>query len=249
MTHGRQRDSSTSEVDRLTTVYREYRAARAERWSQNNPGNVSMLAERYRLLEVLLQRAGFWPLAGRRVLDVGCGDGQLLGHLSRCGADAAQLSGVDLLPERIQAATRNFPQIAFTVGNAENLEFDTAAFDLVILSTVFSSILAKDMQRNIASEVSRVSNGTGKIVIYDFRIPSPSNRNVRAVTRRRVAELFPTHQLTAQSLTVLPPLARRLGRRTDWWYPKLGRLPFLRTHNLILLSRATANLKPGPVNG
>ncbi|MCY2929093.1 MAG: class I SAM-dependent methyltransferase [Planctomycetota bacterium] len=52
------------------------------------------------------------PLAGRTLLDVGCGLGDLLGYLQRRGL-AADYTGVDIVPEMVAAARRMHPDGQF----------------------------------------------------------------------------------------------------------------------------------------
>ncbi len=163
--------------------------------------------------------------------------GAELAWLVELGAQAATLTGVDLLPDRVAAAQRSFPDIRFLAGNAEHLEFGDAEFDLVLAITVFSSILDPTMARNVAAEVVRVLSPGGALLWYDVRYDSVSNRNVRAVTATRVHELFPSLEGKVQTVTLLPPLARRLGPLTGAAYPVLSRLRPLRSHLIGLLRK------------
>ena len=43
-------------------------------------------------------------------------------------------------------------------------------------------------------------------------------------------ELFPSYRAEVRSLTVAPPLARRLGGATGTLYPLLARVPLVRSH-------------------
>ena len=72
-----------SEVDRLKEVYREYgeRGWRKTKWAVTNRGNQAIRQERERKLEQLLQRSRLLPLGNRRILDVGCGTGEILACL------------------------------------------------------------------------------------------------------------------------------------------------------------------------
>ena len=85
-----------------------------------NPVRVQFIAERV-------------PLAGRRVLDVGCGGGLLAESLARAGA---QVTGIDLAPGMIEAARLHAAEsglgIDYRVSAAETLA-DTApgAYDVV----------------------------------------------------------------------------------------------------------------------
>jgi hypothetical protein len=47
--------------------------------------------------------------------------------------------------------------------------------------TVFTSILDKDMKRNIAAEMLRVLKPKGVIIWYDYFVNNPKNSDVRGV--------------------------------------------------------------------
>jgi hypothetical protein len=55
------------------------------------------------------------------------------------------------------------------------------------------------------------------------------------MTRNLIKELFPKLRTNLRTITLLPPLARRLGRFTPILYPMLSAIPILRTHYLGLL--------------
>lgn len=227
------------EVDRIRKAFRSYQeeGIDLQRWSSENPGNREMLRERYAATHALLAAHDLLPLAGRKILDVGCGGGGELAHLLSWGAQAGHLHGVDLIPERITAAREAHPELAFSCGNAESIDYPDGTFDLVMLITVLSSILDPAMAHNLCAEAMRVLKPGGAVLCYDFRFGNPYNPNVRAVTRRELIRLFPGCGMRARSLTLLPPLTRRLGRWTEALYPILARVPFLRTHNLTCLKK------------
>jgi ubiquinone/menaquinone biosynthesis C-methylase UbiE len=177
------------------------------------------------------------PLTGRRVLEVGSGSGSELAWLRELGAAPSDLVGVELLGDRVAAATSAFPDLDFRQGNAERLEFADGEFGLVLAITVFSSILDPEMARNVASEIVRVLDRNGALLWYDVRYDSVSNRNVRAVTAARVRDLFPSLQGELRTLTLVPPLARRLGPLTRGAYPLLSAIPPLRSHLIGLLRK------------
>jgi SAM-dependent methyltransferase len=54
------------------------------------------------------------PKAGERILDVGCGTGQLTADIANSGAAVV---GIDLSAEMIAAASANFPQLRFEVAD------------------------------------------------------------------------------------------------------------------------------------
>jgi SAM-dependent methyltransferase len=221
------------EVDRIRDVYRAYArdGAPGGRWSRENPGNRAIVRERRRALGDLFA-AGRPPLDRARILEIGCGNGDVLADLVGLGARAEHLHGLDLLPDLIETARRTHPAIRFDVGNAEALALPGASVDYVLLFTVVTSILDGAMAERLAREVDRVLVPGGAVVWYDFRVDNPWNRHVRGVGRRAIRALFPAYDAHLRSLTVLPQLARRLGPATPWLYPLLARLPPLRTHYL-----------------
>jgi len=226
-----------SETDRIKQAYGSLDERTIARWDLRNPGNQHILAERRRLTRRLLQRAGWLPLGDRRVLDVGSGGGAELAWFRELGATESSLVGIDLLPDRVEVARRDYPQLEFQIGNAEHLPFPDRSFDLVLAYTVFSSILDGDMAANVAGEIQRVMRPGGGLLWYDFRYDSPANRNVRGVSAARVRALFPGLGGELIGLTLLPPLARRLGPLTPMAYPVLASLPPLRSHLLGLLRK------------
>ncbi len=231
--------ASQDEVSRLKAVYSGYRADGrvGTRWAWGNAGNRAITAERTAVLARMLAGAGLLPLAGRTILDVGCGAGRGLGELLDWGATPASLYGIDLLPDLIERARRRFPGVHVLEGNAERLPFADDAVDVVTLYTVFTSIFDETMQRNVAGEVRRVLRPGGVVVWYDFRVGNPWNPNVHGMPRRAIGRLFPGFALLLRSVTVLPPLARRLGALTGVAYPLLAALPFVRTHYAGLLTK------------
>jgi ubiquinone/menaquinone biosynthesis C-methylase UbiE len=228
------------EVDRLNRVYRFYRdrALPHTRWSAANAGNQAIRAERLQTLERLLEWAAFLPLTDARLLEVGCGTGGNFEGFLRLGVRPAHLVGVDLLAERIEQARQAHPDIALHTVNAESLPFADASFDLVAVFTVFSSILDRQMRHHVRREIDRVLRFGGGVIWYDFRWNNPFNPHVRGISRRDLRDLFPRFEPRLTSLTLLPPLARRLGGWTPRLYRPLAALPFLRTHLLgILIKR------------
>ena len=84
----------------------------------------------------LREYGGRGLVRGKRVIDVGCGDGRMaLG----CAAYASEVVGVDPDPEAIRLARAKARQLGaanvrFKVGVAQELPFVDEQFDVVILS-------------------------------------------------------------------------------------------------------------------
>ncbi|MCP9488887.1 MAG: methyltransferase domain-containing protein [Solirubrobacteraceae bacterium MAG38_C4-C5] len=119
------------------------------------------------------------------------------------------------------------------------LPFEDARFDLVLLLTVLSSLRgAWDVARALG-EAARVTAPGGTVVVWEPRMPT-RNRATRLVRVDDVATVLGPG-VSSRPITLLPPLARRLGRATPRLYPALARLPPLRSHRLMEWRRPPAS--------
>jgi trans-aconitate methyltransferase len=59
------------------------------------------------------------PKPGERILDLGCGSGQLTAKIADVGADVI---GIDLSPDMIAQARANYPHVEFNLGDATSFE-------------------------------------------------------------------------------------------------------------------------------
>ncbi|MDR6756411.1 ubiquinone/menaquinone biosynthesis C-methylase UbiE [Mycoplana sp. BE70] len=227
---------SGDEVKRLRKIYTEY--LREGRWKYDSLGRQQLCKERSDAIETLIDEWFGRPLCECRVLDVGCGYGSQLRWFNERGVPPENLFGVDLLSAHIESARRRYPAFNLMQANAERLSFPNDSFDIIVAFTIFSSVFENEMAGNIASEMLRVLKKSGAILWYDLRYPSPTNRSVRAMTRRRISRLFPSTVIRLKSISLLPPLADSLGPTAAITYPLLAGIPFLRSHYLGLLTAA-----------
>lgn len=96
------------------------------------------------------------PLAGKSVLDVGCGAGLLAEPLARLGGE---VTGVDAAPENVQAAAAHAEQGGLDIRYmaAEIGELDLGTFDLVTNLEVLEHV--EDKPAFIAALASRLAPG------------------------------------------------------------------------------------------
>lgn len=185
----------------------------------------------------LLHQAGSFPTLNGKVLEVGVGKIGWLGVMIHWGVAEVNLCGIDLSAERVLQAQRVLPMADLRVGDATELPWDDERFDLVIASTVFTSILDSQVRSAVAEEIMRVMVPGGALLWYDFAVNNPSNPNVCGVRRADVRRLFPQLQGTIQSLTLAPPLARRIAPLSWTLATVLEFIPWLRTHLLGVLKK------------
>jgi ubiquinone/menaquinone biosynthesis C-methylase UbiE len=226
-----------SETDRIREAYARRRARGADdRYSVQDPANRYLFERRERALLALLHRHGLMPLRGRRILDVGCGNGAVLGDLVRLGATAGLLAGVDLLPERIAAARARGGEMSVGVADATALPFKDATFDVAVQFTLLSSVLDDAYRGRIAAQTMRVLRPGGVLIWYDF-IWNPLNRDVRGVDSRALARLYSGCAIDARRVTLAPPITRLASRLSPRLCGALETLPALRSHLMAAITK------------
>jgi GT2 family glycosyltransferase len=136
---------------------------------------------------------------------------------------------IDLLLKHVKIAQKLSPRIGFVSGNVETLPYASENFDLVLPYTVFTSILDGAMKKNVAREAFRVLKD-GIVLWYDLWVSNPSNPDVRGVRPKRIRELFPGCYSRFRRLTLAPPVARLLAKRSWLVCYLLEKTPLMRTH-------------------
>ena len=127
--------------------------------------------------------------------------------------------------------------VSIVYRNAAELAFPDATFDLVVQFTVFTSVLDSLTKQQMASEMLRVVKDNGFILWYDFHVNNPWNPDVRGIKRREISQLFPGCRIKLQRLTLVPPLVRLLAPYSWLACYVLGKIPWLCTHYIGLISK------------
>jgi len=100
-------------------------------------------------------------LEGRKVLDVGCGDGELTEKLAKLGAD---VTDIDANPDMIAAAQHRHAG-TYRVADAAALPFADDTFDAVTAVTV---LCVCDDPKKLVGEITRVLKPGGSLVIGEL---------------------------------------------------------------------------------
>jgi ubiquinone/menaquinone biosynthesis C-methylase UbiE len=114
----------------MADPFAEFKAKQRETWALGNFGEVAVFTAQ--VAGHLVRFAGI--RAGQNVLDVGTGTGVVAISAARLGA---RVTGIDLTPELLEQARNSAPiaglkDIEWKEGDAENLPFPDAAFDVVL---------------------------------------------------------------------------------------------------------------------
>jgi ubiquinone/menaquinone biosynthesis C-methylase UbiE len=224
-------DFMAAERQRIQLEYaRRSREISPDTYAPWQPSPRFEIEVRNRKAATMLQLAGLFPNQGDQCLEVGFGSLGWLGELISWGLGESDLHGVELDPLRAAKARQALPSADLRVGDATELPWDENSFQIVIASTVFTSILDNRVREMVAKEITRVLAPGGALLWYDFAVNNPRNPHVRKVDRRELKELFPQLSGEIKSVTLAPPIARFIAPKSWVLANILEAIPFLRTH-------------------
>ena len=228
------------DLDRLAGIYTSKRTKVSAMYSLMNPPAFYLHYERKAKLVNLLRQAGYTSLSNLRILDVGCGVGTNILDFIQLGASPQLLAGCDLLKDRIDIARSSLPSsVSLYDLPVSNLPFPDNHFDICYVSLVFSSLLSKDVRHVTSDSISRILKPGGIVIVYDFYRDNPFNNDVMPVTIKDLRNLFPEYNIILNTLTLAPPITRRLPRFLFLYlFRILSFFPFLRTHFLAVLHKS-----------
>lgn len=173
------------------------------------------------------------PVADKKLLEIGSGSGTNLLRLILLGFRPENMVANELFEERAREARHRLPSATkVIVGDASELDLGEGAFDVVMQSTVFTSILDDAFQQKVANRMWDMVKPGGGILWYDYIYNNPKNPDVRGVPIKRIRQLFPEGEMKVWRLTLAPPIGRLVTRISPRLYSVFNALPFLRTHVL-----------------
>ena len=162
----------------------------------HEPGTPEFFAEYDRLREAnepidfSYRLHEYRDFVGKRVLDVGCGNGYVLSRYAREGADTY---GIDLTETAVGLSRRRFElsrlEGRFVVGSAEDLPFPSDAFDAVCSMGVLHH--TPDTPRAVR-EIHRVLEPGGRLIVMFYHRNSAVYRRLQLrsrLARRPLQEL------------------------------------------------------------
>jgi demethylmenaquinone methyltransferase/2-methoxy-6-polyprenyl-1,4-benzoquinol methylase/phosphoethanolamine N-methyltransferase len=144
-------------------------------WAGHYDQMVSLLTlgRRARLRKMTIALARIQP--GDRVLEVGCGTGDVAIAACAPAGPSGSVSGIDAGPEMIAVArakaARAGVTVDFRVEPIEALTYPDDTFDIV-LSSLMMHHLPDDLKRQGLAEIARVLKPGGRLLIVDVKRPS-----------------------------------------------------------------------------
>ncbi|MCK4352700.1 class I SAM-dependent methyltransferase [candidate division WOR-3 bacterium] len=128
---------------------------------------------RLRAIEKVLTRAGITIDKHKKILDIGCGIGDLALEFAQKGAD---VTGVDISVEAIKEAKKRVKEIKdayalninFYATGVEDMKFHSNSFDLITSVTVLQHITEPQIFSAAITNMTRVLKRNGYILMLEF---------------------------------------------------------------------------------
>lgn len=184
-----QREQTTPEFDQLKTRLKAT-------WMTGDYDLFSRFMQKD--AELFFQRLGVKP--GTRLLDVGCGAGQLALIAARAGA---QVTGCDIstnwLDKARGRAVAQGLQVTFDEGDAESLPYHDAQFDAVI--SLIGAMFAPRPDR-VAAELTRVCRPGGMIAMANWTPSGFIGKMFKAISKHIAPSGMPSPVLWGDEETV-----------------------------------------------
>lgn len=140
------------------------------------------------VVNAVLARAAVAP--GDRVVDLGCGSGQLTLPLARQGA---VVTGVDISPKMVEllrnrAASSNLDTVTGLVASMEQAQFEPASLDLVVSNYALHHLQDRDKQDVLKRAAGWLRPG-GRLIVGDMMFGRGNTARDRAIITAKVATL------------------------------------------------------------
>ena len=105
---------------------------------------------------------------GHRIIDVGCGTGELARAIARRVGRTGRVIGIDnsetMLAEARQRVAGTTPQVEFQAGDVTRLDLENATFDGALCERVFQHLATPQAAM---AELARITRPGGRIVVVD----------------------------------------------------------------------------------
>ncbi|MDR3703406.1 MAG: methyltransferase domain-containing protein [Candidatus Sulfopaludibacter sp.] len=162
------------------------------------------------------------PRTGERILDIGCGTGQLTAEIAASGAE---VTGIDSSPAMIEQARRNAPALRFEVRDVCHMPYQ-AEFDAIFSNAVLHWVPQAD---DAAASMARALKPGGRVAI-------------EMGGRGNVRELLAASDRALRELGVPDP-----ERYHPWFYPGIAEYAAILERHGLEVTFATLFDRPTPL--
>jgi len=203
--------------------------------------------QRLDAIQRALAGAGVTVAAHTKILDVGCGTGDMIARLS--DYYQPEITGIDLSPATIAYTRQRFatnPKVKLLASSLEELDFPAASFDLVIGINILQHILEPGSFAQAISRMTDVLRPGGHILVMDFSPVQVAQRNPSPyiVIRSRQEYIDTFHQ--AGCRLVLEYGMPRLGVRFYRWFMTQVSQWHSRSSKTMLPANVQVAISPAP---
>ena len=160
------------------------------------------------------------PRPGERILDLGCGTGQLTAEIARSGA---QVVGLDNSPAMLDQARRNYPGLNFVSADAAGFHFERP-FDAVFSNAALHWV--KDGEGAVQS-IARALRPGGRFV----------------------AEFGGKGNIASILAALDAVFGQEAQQKCPWWYPGIGEYASLLERHGLEVRNASLFDRPTPLQG
>jgi trans-aconitate methyltransferase len=160
------------------------------------------------------------PGKGERILDLGCGTGQLTADIA---ATAAQVVGLDSSPEMLGQARQNYPHLKFVLADATSFRFDEP-FDAVFSNAALHWV--KNAEAAVECIAAALRPGG-----------------------RFVAEFGGKGNIASIMGALDAVFGAAVEERCPWWFPGIGEYASLLERHGLEVGQASLFDRPTPIEG
>ena len=160
------------------------------------------------------------PRSGERILDLGCGTGQLTAEIAATGA---QVVGLDSSPEMLGQARQNYPDLKFVLADATSFHFDE------LFDAVFSNA-ALHWVKNVEAAVQCIAAAL-----------RPRGRFV--------AEFGGQGNIAIILEALNTVFGAAAEERCPWWFPSVGQYASVLERHGLEVRQASLFDRPTPIEG
>jgi ubiquinone/menaquinone biosynthesis C-methylase UbiE len=181
-----------------------------DKWFQRNASQIAQTAG-----DVVTEVIAALKLRPKAVFEIGAANGHRLATLSK--AYGCTGSGLDPSSEAVKKGNALYPTLDLKVGTADELPFETGAFDIVIVGFCMY-LIDPSLHFRAVAEADRILADGGAMVVFDFLPDQPYHNDYVHLAGLRAhkmefSKLFTAHpayslvhrQLAQKSETFLQP--------------------------------------------